>query len=235
MYKITVILVLLISMVVPQDSDKDNRGNDIEYYESIIQKHPDLPEARFGAGCSAFNMEDYDRALSEFHSALRTEDNNLKSKSLYNMGNTFMNSGKIQEGMTAYRESLKLNPEDYDAKYNYELSKVMLQKMQQKKQQNNGEENSNEQEQNESAQKNSQQNRQSDENQEKSQESKSNEQQNQEGDQEQQQMADAGEKQEQDAPQVDAQTILDALKADENNLMKRKFKSSKSLKLEKDW
>ena len=222
-------------MVVPQDSDKDNRGNDIEYYESIIQKHPDLPEARFGAGCSAFNMEDYDRALSEFHSALRTEDNNLKSKSLYNMGNTFMNSGKIHEGMTAYRESLKLNPEDYDAKYNYELSKVMLQKMQQKKQQNNGEENSNEQEQNESAQKNSQQNRQSDENQEKSQESKSNEQQNQEGDQEQQQMADAGEKQEQDAPQVDAQTILDALKADENNLMKRKFKSSKSLKLEKDW
>ncbi len=234
MFKITVIVVLLISMVVPQDTGKDTGKNDIEYYESIIQKHPDLPEARFGAGCSAFNMEDYDRALSEFHSVLRSEDNVLKSKSFYNMGNTFMNSGKIKEGMAAYRESLKLNPEDYDAKYNYELSKVMLQQMQQQ-QQNQGEENSNEQEQNEDEQQNSQQNRESEENQEKSQGSRSDEQQDQEGDQKQKQMADAGEKQKQDAPQVDAQTILDALKADENNLMKRKFKSSKSLKLEKDW
>ena len=204
----------------------------LEYYESFLEKHPEVAEARFGAGFSAYNMEDYQRALSEFGAALNSEDQALQSKTHYNLGNTLYQEERYEESLSAFRKALELNPEDFDAKYNYELIRQIIQQKQNR--------------QNPSSQK-KQENRQSDQEEEQG-ESKQDEQQEQPTDDKQEQetgMEQNQEKKEQQNSQSaseknknqkpDAESILNALRADEENLMKRQLGVAQSKKLEKDW
>ena len=47
----------------------------------------------------------------------------IKSKAYYNLGNTSYKINKKEEAIAYYRKALELNPNDKDAKYNYELLK----------------------------------------------------------------------------------------------------------------
>ena len=76
---------------------------------------------------------DYEGALDEFRQELYTEDSQLKSDAVYNMGNSMYNQEKFQESLDFYKQAIKLNPEDKDAKINYEISRSMLHQQQQLK------------------------------------------------------------------------------------------------------
>ena len=94
-----------------------------EYYDSILSDDLDNPEALFGKGSSLFMQDNLKTAQSSFNATLSLSKNQLKSKALYNLGNISFKNQKLDEALSFYRKALELNPEDDEARYNYEFIK----------------------------------------------------------------------------------------------------------------
>tara|TARA_B100000953_G_C17890258_1_gene381019 strand:+ start:160 stop:756 length:597 start_codon:yes stop_codon:yes gene_type:complete len=94
-----------------------------EYYESVLDKNDQNTQAQFGRGSSAFQQGDMAIAKHAFEQALKSKDTALQSKAMYNLGNTFYKNEQTEEALAFYRKALELNPNDKDAKYNYEFLK----------------------------------------------------------------------------------------------------------------
>ena len=77
----------------------------------------------FGRGSSAFQQGDLETAKHSFEQSLKADDEQLKSKAMYNLGNTFYQNQKTEEALAFYRKALELDPTDKEAKYNYEFLK----------------------------------------------------------------------------------------------------------------
>ena len=193
--------------------EKVSRG--LSYYDNILKDSPELPEAHFGAGQSAYTIENFERAQKEFEASAQSEQEQLQAMSFYYLGNTLHQQGQLEQSLMAYRKAIQLDPVDIDAKYNYELTQRMLQQMQSEQSQQQQSDDSEEQE-----SEDQQQQQQNSPEQEPPPES-------QPRDEQQEQLS---------APETpNAKATLDALKADEENLMKRKLGHAKSGKREKDW
>jgi|TARA_Y100000310_G_scaffold314455_1_gene363810 tetratricopeptide (TPR) repeat protein len=188
-----------------------------------------MPEARFGAGHAAYLEEDYERASLEFKSVAGVDENDLRSKSYYNLGNTLHQQGMMEESLSAFRKSLELNPGDLDAKYNYEFTKRLMEQMQQQQQPDQ----SGQEQKDDSAEEQQQQQQQAQDQAGQDPSQGESKQQENRPQQSQPQPQEQGGAEQREKP--DAETILNALKADEENLMKRLLSLAKSKKREKDW
>ena len=197
------------------------------YYESLIRERGNNPQAQFGRGSSSFQQGDMETAEKAFEQSLKSSDLDLRSKALYNLGNTFYQNKKTEEALSYYRKALELDPNDKEAKYNYEFLRYQQdppEEDNQKQDQSKEEENKEEQEQEKQEEKDQQ-----DKEEEKDQENQ--EQQQQEQQQKQQEASE--EQKTQDLKQ--AESILDALKQDEKIMQKQQIARAKSRKLAKDW
>ena len=94
-----------------------------EYYDSILSNDSNNLEALFGKGSSLFMQDNLKTAQSSFNATLSLSKNQLKSKALYNLGNISFKNQKLDEALSFYRKALELNPEDDEARYNYEFIK----------------------------------------------------------------------------------------------------------------
>tara|TARA_A100000164_G_C21933087_1_gene786642 strand:+ start:2377 stop:3183 length:807 start_codon:yes stop_codon:yes gene_type:complete len=219
--------------------------NAIAEYEELIKKHPKKSGLQYNLGNLKYLAGDYEGALNAFRNDLDSEDNNLKSDAIYNMGNSMYSQGKFQESMDFYKQALELSPDDKDAKINYEISKQMLQQQQQQEKNESKNEQSEEKEEEESQEQNKSKNEQSEEKSSKEEENseekqdseeKQNEEQNssenQEENEEQKQLEQSEEER---LEKEEAESILNALQANQKNLMKKKYKAKNRIKLEKDW
>lgn len=251
-------LIIILSMLFAQGESEtesnlapDSKG--LEYYESILQKYPSMAEAHFGVGHSAYIMSDYKQALSEFESSLTSDDKRLKSKIFYNIGNTLFQQGRYQESSASFRKALELNPGDVDAKYNYELCCLMLQQM--KQQQSSESEQSQEQDSTYNQEKPQTKPQEGEEQKESQPQQIPQDEQTSEEQQSQPQLEEMKEEDNRPDPpapseggpasppnfrdgagwRTGVEAILNALKADEKNLMKRRLETAQSKKLEKDW
>ena len=199
------------------------------YYESLIRERGNNPQAQFGRGSSSFQQGDMETAEQAFEQSLKSSDLDLRSKALYNLGNTFYQNKKTEEALAYYRKALELDPNDTEAKYNYEFLRYQQDPPEndnQKQDQSKEEENKEEQDQEKQEEKDQQ-----DKEEEKDQQDKEEEKDQQE---QQQQEKEASEEQKtQDLKQ--AESILDALKQDEKIMQKQQIARAKSRKLAKDW
>ncbi|MBK53086.1 MAG: hypothetical protein CMG58_00460 [Candidatus Marinimicrobia bacterium] len=213
----------------------------IDEYEKLVKKHPEKSGLHYNLGNLKYLAGDYEGAINAFRHDISAEDNKLKADAMYNMGNTMYNQGKYQESMDFYKQALELNRNDDDAKINYEISKQMLQQQQQKQQ--NSENNEEGQEEKEKQQQDETQNQEAGEKKDSGEEQDSKKKQNEQ--QEKQQSSENEEdKQKEKQPQQseeeklakeEAESILNALQANQKNLMKKKYKAKNRIKLEKDW
>ena len=117
-----------------------------EQYDSAGQALPDAAEIHFNQGNAAYQQQDYRKALEHYSQALQTSDRTLEGKVKYNLGNVeyqqaLQNLQRPQEAlphlrsaMTYYRDSLDVDPQQQDARYNLELSHLLLHKLQQEQQ-----------------------------------------------------------------------------------------------------
>ena len=176
-----------------------------EYYDSILSDDSNNLEALFGKGSSLFMQDNLKTAQSSFNATLSLSENQLKSKALYNLGNISFKNQKLDEALSFYRKALELNPEDDEARYNYEFIKYQKNPPEDKDEEKKDEEKKDEEKKDE----------------EKKDESKDGKQQPQD------------EKKSQDLKK--AESILDAIKNDEKVMQKQQIKRAKTRKLLKDW
>ena len=140
----SIILFLLFSTLMGQDKgqklfEQEKYAEARKYYEFILKKRDEDKAALFGVGSSAYYQNDIEGALNSFGNTLDTEDNQLKSKSYYNLARILQDKNELEKSLALYRKSLELDPNDIDAKVNYELLKSQI--SQNQKDQNGKDEN----------------------------------------------------------------------------------------------
>ena len=254
--RLLIYIYILISLVFCQDQGILNYQNqnykDAEkYYDSILSNDNDNSEAHFGKGASLFMQEDLKNAEVKFNESLATQEEMLKSKAFYNLGNISYKNNKLDEALQFYKKALELNPYDDEARYNYEFIRYQKKPEEENKDQENEEEEKEDKkeeeqkeeeekedkkeeeqkEEEEKEDKNSEKNKDDDEdNKEKNEDEKKDE---EKKDESQSQREAQGEKKSQDLKK--AESILDALKNDEKVMQKQQLQRFKTKKLLKDW
>ena len=128
----------------------NNQGNEafaqgdfqaaIDAYGQAIEESPDVPELSYNAGNAHYRQEEYDDAQRELQQALLGSEGDLTENGYFNLGNSLFSTQQLESSIDAYKEVLRLNPDDLDAKYNLELALQQLQQQQQEQEQQEQEE-----------------------------------------------------------------------------------------------
>jgi tetratricopeptide (TPR) repeat protein len=208
----------------------DNKYLDAEVsYRKSLETNKDSKVGAFNLGDALYKQEKYDEAAQEFRIATSKEtDKESKAKAFHNLGNSLLKSQKLQESIEAYKNALKLNPNDINTKYNLEYAKRMIQQQQQ--QQNKDQQKQDKQE---DKQKQDKQDQQKQDQQDKQDQEKQD--QSAKGGQEQQKQQQA-KQQDQKISKEDAERMLEALKNEEKDVQKKLQKKVPArISIEKDW
>ena len=116
-------------------------------FQDTLKSHPQSraeDELQFDSGTAAYKLKDYNKALESFSQALLTPDTGLQTKGHYNLGNTLYQRGEMQKGddkklsdwtnaLDHYEQTLKLDPQNKEAKDNYEYVKKKIDELKNKK------------------------------------------------------------------------------------------------------
>ena len=199
----------------------DNKFSESEIsYRRATDKNKTSSDATFNTGDALYKQNKFDDAGKEFiESSNRTEDINKKASALYNLGNSLLMAQKIEESIEAYKNSLKLNPENMEAKYNLAHAQDLLDQQKQQQQDKND-------------QKKDDQEKDQNQNQDQDQKQDQDKQGDQEKDQENQQQNEDDKRQQQDKQGIseeDAQRLLNAIANDEKDVQE-KVKEAKAAK-----
>ena len=112
---------------------KGNYEASIERYRKALTFAPSSFEATYDLGNALYEAERYDQAEQTMRQAtadtLRTETE--RAEAFYNLGNAQFRQQKYKEALESYKQSLRLNPSDMEAKYNYAYTKKLLDDQQQ--------------------------------------------------------------------------------------------------------
>lgn len=110
--------------------EKKEYGKAIDNYRNVIEKNPLNATAQFNLGNALYRNKKSDEALGAYENAINNATATAdKSVSFYNKGVVLQNDKKLPECIDAYKKSLKLNPDDEDARQN--LQKALQQQKQQ--------------------------------------------------------------------------------------------------------
>jgi Ca-activated chloride channel family protein len=118
----------------------------LEEYNRLIQRKTDDPRLHFNAGAAAYREGQFAEAAKHFDQATAAPDLKLQELAYYNRGNTLFHLGQQaadpakktetwEKSLKDYQNSLTLNPQDADAKFNYNFVKQKLEELKQQQQQ----------------------------------------------------------------------------------------------------
>jgi Ca-activated chloride channel homolog len=104
-----------------------------EAYRAALGTRADGAELRYNLGTTLLRLGRYQEAEEYLRSALDTMEPDTRGRVQYNLGQRFLEDARAQDdpeaaaalydaAVEAYRQALRLNPEDGHAKWNYELA-----------------------------------------------------------------------------------------------------------------
>ena len=120
---------------------------DGDYSEAEVQfrKAGDLNqesfEAEFNTGAALYGQEKYEETFKQYESlveqsqAALEEDPETLAHIWHNMGNSLLEAQQYGPSIEAFKNSLRLNPDDLDTKYNLAYARKKLKEQQQQQQQ----------------------------------------------------------------------------------------------------
>jgi tetratricopeptide (TPR) repeat protein len=102
-------------------------------YRAALRDGDDSPTLRYNLGTALLRLGRYPEAQEHLEAALAAVDPALRQSVHYNLGHRFLEEARAAEGdpaapqlydaaVEAYRQALRLRPDDLDAKWNYELA-----------------------------------------------------------------------------------------------------------------
>lgn len=127
--------------------ERGDYDSSIDNYSRALRHDPTSFEAKFNTANVQFRKAFVDslqmdvKMLEKAEKSLRklaqdsTRTDIERADVAYNLGNSLFAQQKFKEALTCYRDAMRLNPEDKEAKYNYALTKEMLKQQQQQQQQ----------------------------------------------------------------------------------------------------
>lgn len=127
--------------------ERKDYDSSIDNYSRALRHDPTSFEAKFNTANVQFRKAFVDslqmdvKMLEKAEKSLRklaqdsTRTDIERADVAYNLGNSLFAQQKFKEALTCYRDAMRLNPEDKEAKYNYALTKEMLKQQQQQQQQ----------------------------------------------------------------------------------------------------
>jgi Ca-activated chloride channel family protein len=193
--------------------DKAYDESEIQYRKAL-EKDLSSYEGNFNLGDALYKQQKYEDASRKFSGLTSTEkDRKELAKIYHNLGNSLLQSNRVEESIEAYKNALRNNPDDYETKHNlaWALNLLQQQKQQQKQQ------NQNQDKKDQDQQKQDQQ------------------------DQQQQKQEQQEQQQEQQSDKIsreDANRILQALQQDEKQLqekLKKQLARAQRVVVLKDW
>jgi tetratricopeptide (TPR) repeat protein len=195
-----------------REYEKDKFSESEISYRRALDKNKTSGDAVFNAGDALYKQKKYEDAGKQFiESHKMLEEKDKRSASMYNLGNSLLMANKLKESIESYKNSLKLNPGNMEAKYNLAYAQDMLKKQEEQQKQQ---------------QQQQQQKDKENKDQKKDQEKQENNQQEKQQDQQQQQKQ---QDQQQSISQEDAERLLNAIANDEKNVQE-KVKLAKAIK-----
>ena len=204
-------------------------------YQKALTKNPTYVPGMFNLGNALFQQKNYDASRQVMAATEKqAKDKNVKAGANYNIGNTYMQEQKWSEAAEAYKQSLRVNPNDEDAKYNLSYALAMM-----KKQEGGGGKN----DKNKDDKKDQQDKDKQDQNKDKQDKQDQKDQQNkdqQNQDQQKEEQKDEQDQKKQPQPsklsEQQADQLLNALAQEEKNLHDKKEKGKAvKIKVDKDW
>ena len=183
-------------------------------YTKALANDPNNTAGLFNLGNTLYQEKKYDSSRKVMAATANTlKDKNGKAAANYNIGNTYMSQQKWEDAVNAYKQTLRNNPGDMDAKYNLSYAEEMLKKKQQQDKDKNNKDKQNKDKQDKDKNKQNDKDKKDDKN-------KDQQPQNQPNKMSQQQ----------------ADNILNALEQDEKKLQeKMKTEKGSGVKMQKDW
>ncbi len=206
---------------------EDNFAKAAEDYYKALAKDPSNIKGKFNLGNATYKNDGYDEAIQHFSSAAElAKDQQTKADAYYNLGNSLFKKAQVEEGKgleksaEAYKNSLRLNPNDMDTKKNLALTQRLIKIQQQEQQQQQQDQNQEEQE-------------------EQKQEEQEEQQQQQEEQQQQQQKKEEEQSPQEQPKDLNKEEALELLKImdDEEKKVQEKMRKAKGngKKPDKDW
>ena len=238
MKRILIILSLLISFTSFAQNKKsllregntlyaDSSYNDAEMqYRKSLEKDQDYFNASFNLADAVYKQERYEESSALFGALIDNAPTESDlSKVYHNMGNSLVKEQKLDEAIDAYKNALRINPNDAETRHNLALCKK--QKQEQEQQQEENKEDKEEKEENKEEKEG-----------EKKEEQEKNEQKNENQEQKQEDQQKQQEEKKEEMSKEDAEKMLEAIQQQEKDLQeelqKEKVKG-KRVKVLKDW
>lgn len=237
--KILFILTILSTCLISQDVGyklyKDGEiESALEYYQALIQLGNDdisREDILYNIGTIYSNMDSISEAGSIFQQAYH-DSLDFSSDLSYNYGNVLYRGEQLDKSLEAYKNTLLKNPNDSDARKNYEFVKNKIKKNKNMEKQQDQNQDSKDNEEDKSDNNNSDQNKNQNEN-EKDKENNSEKNNNNEDPQNESPQVGNNQNKQMQSNQS-AENILNALKENEKVNKKRKEKNY-SQESNKDW
>ena len=108
-------------------------------YREALQLDSMSVEGLFNLGDAQYASGAFEAAEGSFKSVAERKSgvtDQQRAAAYYNLGNSQFQQQKLQEALASFKESLKLNPGDLEAKFNYAYTKAMLDNQQNNQNQN---------------------------------------------------------------------------------------------------
>ncbi len=99
-----------------------------ESYAKAMTYSPESFEPRYNLGNALFKaekVEDAEKLLTEISADSLLSDLD-RSAAYYNLGNTQFQQQKLEEALESYKNAMRFDPNDQEAKYNYAYTKAMM-------------------------------------------------------------------------------------------------------------
>ena len=212
----------------------DSSYNDAEIqYRKSLEKDQDYFNASFNLADAVYKQERYEESSALFDALIdNAPTENDLAKVYHNLGNSLTQEQKLEEAIEAYKNALRINPNDAETRHNLALSKK--QKQEQEQQQKEKKQKQEQEQQEEKKEENNEEKK----DQEKDKEGEDKQEQNKEQEKEDEEKENQPEDKKEEMSKEDAEKMLEAIQQEEKELqeeLQKKKVKGKRVKVLKDW
>lgn len=118
-----------------------------EAYDRALEAMPESPEVTYNSANTLYKQDQFGEAKYKLDVSAETAEPSLSQYAAFNAGNSLYMSEEYEAAVEAYKQALRLDPTDQEAKHNLELALQRIEEQQEQEQQEQGEEGEQEQEQ----------------------------------------------------------------------------------------